>query len=294
MPPRDQASVLLFWDYDTQWAGDVSRSGKGPQDWANEFENTERLLEMMHAYEMKSCIAVVGSAALSGERPYHDPKQVRAIHDAGHEVASHTHRHEWIPGLSHKQLIETLRSSKDTLEQCIGANVSCLVPPYNQPFDYLRALSISLAERREAGKGRIDLPALCEALRETGYKFCRVGYRSLSARIGDKIRGQRIYQPSQVEIIRGVVCFRTNSCGFAPSAMSVLDRCLETKKTLVIYGHPHSLTNPKDPQRFELLEGFLKRIRELRKEGRIRVMLPREVVAEQTAVSRDGGVRSQE
>ncbi len=283
MPNQDKTSVLLFWDYDTQWGGDRSRSGKGPQDWGHEFENTERLLEMMHQYEMRSCIAVVGSAALPGERPYHDPRQVRAIHDAGHEVASHTHRHEWIPGLSREELIETLTSSKDALEQCIGAEVSCLVPPYNQPFDYLRALSISFAERREAGKGRVDLRRLCETMHEIGYKFCRVGYRSLSARIGDRVRGNRIYHPSQVETIGGVVCLRTNSCGFAANAMAVFDRCLATKKTLVIYGHPHSLTDTKNVQRFELLEGFLKRVRDLRNEGRIRVMLPREVVAEHSA-----------
>ncbi len=279
-PTSSIADVLLFWDYDTQWGGDRSRAGKGPQDWSSEFENTERLLEMQAEYDMPSCIAVVGSAALPGERPYHDPKQVRQMHELGHEVASHTHRHEWIPGLNRQSLIETLRSSKDALEQCVGEEVTCLVPPYNQPFDYPSGWSFSMSERREAGKDRTDLKMLCETLQETGYKFCRVGYRPLVHRVADRLRGRQIYQPSELEQIAGIVCLKTNACGFGAKSLDVLDRSVKSGKTLVIYGHPHSLSDASNTQRFDLFENFLKVIRDLREAGKIRCLLPRDLLAE--------------
>ena len=83
----------------------------------------------MRSTEVPACFAVVGSAALPGKRPYHAPEQIRRIHDAGHEVASHSHRHEWLPALSRQALRETLSASKDALEQCIGAPIATFVPP---------------------------------------------------------------------------------------------------------------------------------------------------------------------
>lgn len=281
MPKNSVANVLLFWDYDTQWGGDRSRAGKGPQDWSHEFENTERLLAMQVEYDMPSCIAVVGSAALPGNRPYHDPTQIRQMHELGNEVASHTHRHEWLPGLNREELVESLRSSKDALEQCIGHKVTCLVPPYNQPFDYPAGWSISMSERREAGKQRTGLKMLCETMHKIGYEFCRTAYRPLSHRLADRLRGRKVYHPSDLEEIAGILCLKTNACGFDKNSLEVLDCCVKTGKTLVIYGHPHSLSDPKNVQRFELFENFLKVIRDLRKAGTVRCVLPRDLLAEQ-------------
>ena len=114
---RGPAELLFFWDYDTQWGADRSRLPGGPKSWgALEFPNTERLLELHAEHGVPACFAVVGSAALSGERPYHDPAQVRRIHAAGHEIGSHSHRHEWLPGLDGAALRETLAASRDANE----------------------------------------------------------------------------------------------------------------------------------------------------------------------------------
>src|ERR1700752_3269800 len=85
-----RSSVLFFWDYDTQWGADRSRANGGPKSWGEfEFENTDRILELHQEFGVNACFAVVGAAALPGERPYHDPNQIRRIHAAGHEVGSH-------------------------------------------------------------------------------------------------------------------------------------------------------------------------------------------------------------
>ena len=140
---KNPPGFMIFWDYDTQWGADRSRSNGGPKKWGpQEFENTERLLDLHAEYNIRACFAVVGAAALPGPRPYHDPDQIRRIHAAGHEVGSHSFHHDWLPGLNREALNETLARSKAALEDCIGAEAISFLPPWNPPFDYPRRLSI--------------------------------------------------------------------------------------------------------------------------------------------------------
>jgi hypothetical protein len=276
----NKSACMLFWDYDTQWGADRSRSPGGPKDWGYmEFENTERLLDLHAQYEIPACFAVVGAAALPGQRPYHDPDQIRRIHIAGHEIASHTHHHEWIPGLGRRRLVETLRSSKDVLEQCIGVPVVSFVPPFNQPFDYPKKGSFSLSERRDGGKDRIDLVQLCEVLQETGYHFCRVSYRSLYRRVVDRLLGHRSDGPVAPEWIAGVRCIRLNtSCGFDRNFIEKLNAKLCQGGIWVLYGHPHSVHNSTSAQSINNLESMFKMIHSWRSKHLIEMLLPRNLI----------------
>jgi len=279
MPPgHERGAVLLFWDYDTQWGGDRSRAPGGPKSWGPlEFENTERLLALLAREDVRACFAVVGKAALPGARPYHDPAQVRRIHESGHEVASHSLRHEWLPGLTRRELLETLRASKDALEQCIGASVVTFVPPYNQPFDYPAGLSFSLSERRAAPEERTDLRRLCEALAETGYRFCRVAYRPLPQRLWERVLGRRTDAPARVRTIAGISCVRLNTpCGFDAPSVAMLDRCSAQGGIAVVYGHPHSLS-AENSQDERYLRPFLERLARARAARRLAVRLPRDL-----------------
>jgi peptidoglycan/xylan/chitin deacetylase (PgdA/CDA1 family) len=271
----------MFWDYDTQWGGDRSRAAGSATSWGElEFEHTERLLELHAAADVPACFAVVGSAALDGARPYHDPQQIRRIHEAGHEVASHSHRHEWLPGLDRRSLDETLRSSKQALEQCIGAPVVTFVPPYNQPFDYPAVGSISVSERREAGRNRNDLPAVCRALAEAGYRFCRVAYRSAWQRVLGAVTRREWYRPERLRAIRGITCVRLNTVGgFGGAALDDLAQTTRRGGLIVVYGHPHSLRSGNAQDERHLVP-FLAVVRKLRAEGRLRVALPRDLLHE--------------
>lgn len=275
------ATLLIFWDYDTKWGADRSRAPGGPKAWGHlEFEHTERLLELHAAHGVPACFAVVGAAALPGERPYHDPDQIRRIAAAGHEVASHALRHDWLPALGPDALRETLRRSKAALEECTGAAVTSFVPPYNQPFDYAAGLSFSLSERREArGPGRTDLRRLCVALGETGYQFCRVAYRPLPVRLAEATLGRRLDRPAALERIAGVACVRLNTpCGFAAESLAMVRRCAEAGGIAAVYGHPHSL-GAGGPQDRRHLEPFLAAVARLRDAGRLRICTPRQLLA---------------
>jgi Polysaccharide deacetylase len=269
--------LLLFWDYDTQWGCDRSRTGNLSKWGHLEFEHTEYLLDVHAQFGVPSCFAVVGAAALEGDRPYHDPMQIRRIHEAGHEVASHSFRHEWLPGLDRPGLKETLQKSKDALEQCIGAPVGTFVPPFNQPFDYPAGFSFSLSERREAAGDRSDLRLLCEALREIGYRFCRVAYRPMSTRLAEWVFDRRLDRPSKLETIAGVTCVRLNTPGgFGRGALNMLDKCANSGRLVVVYGHPHSVGG-RGPQGKASLVPFLQRAAQLQREGAIRICRPREL-----------------
>jgi peptidoglycan/xylan/chitin deacetylase (PgdA/CDA1 family) len=287
MRKQQKASLLFFWDYDTQWGADRSRTRGGPKTWGSlEFENTERLLELHAEYDAPACFAVVGAAALPGERPYHDPGQIRRIHADGHEVGSHGFKHEWLPALGPIALRETLVQSRDALEQCIGSPVSAFVPPFNQPFDYPGGLSFSLSERLSVRDDRTDLRQLCSALRETGYAFCRVAYRSIPARLIEGVRGMPWLRSSRLETVEGIACARLNTPGgFTSELLNMIESRLGSGGLWILYGHPHSVSEPASSQSLENLRGCLERIARWRREGLIRCMLPREILMENESES---------
>jgi len=276
-----RATLLFFWDYDTQWGGDRSRGPGGPKTWGPlEFENTEELLKLHAEFGIPACFAVVGAAALNGDRPYHDAEQVRRIHAAGHEVGSHSFRHDWIPGLGRQKLAESLRSSKEALEQCIGAPVETFVPPYNQPFDYPRGWSFSLSERREAGADRVDLADLCRALGEAGYRFCRVAYRPVVQRLKETLLRKRLDRPVALERINDVACVRLNTPGgFKSPTPETVERCAASGGIVVVYGHPHSI-HTGNAQDAIFLVPLMEKVRTLVHKGLLRVALPRELLEE--------------
>jgi len=275
-----QGTLLIFWDYDTQWGADRSRSGGGPKSWgALEFDCTDELLDLHAQYEVPACFAVVGAAAQAGSRPYHDPGQIRQIHAQGHEIGSHAYQHEWLPGLDRVRLRKTLRDSKAALEQCIGAPVTTFVPPYNQPFDYPRGFSFSFSERREAGRNRTDLGQLCKVLAESGYTLCRVAYRPIYIQAAERMIGRRIDRPGRVSNIEGVSCVRLNTPGgFNSSSLQMLERCADRGGMAVVYGHPHSLHSGNSQDRTHLVR-FLERVQTLKKSGRLCVKRPTELTA---------------
>jgi hypothetical protein len=272
--------LLVFWDYDTQWGIDADRRRGIVGGWTNghaEFEGAERLLELHARHGIPACFAVVGAAARPGRRPYHDPGQIRRIHAAGHEIAGHGFQHEWLPAVKKGALLEVLRVTRAALEDCLGAPVTAFVPPYNQPFDYIRRGSISLGERRAVRAERTDLGGLCAALHATGFRFCRVAYRSLAYRLADWVLGYPVHDGGQVEQIGRIVCARLNApCGFSAPVRNLLERCAARGGLLVVYGHPHSLGLP-GPQGESEVAAFLARAGELCRNERLHAVLPRDL-----------------
>lgn len=80
-------------------------------------ECTRWLLDQLATKEIKATFFVLGKLART------HPSLVRAIHAAGHEVASHSWEHRRVHTFTRAGFREDARKAKDALEQVIGARV---------------------------------------------------------------------------------------------------------------------------------------------------------------------------
>jgi len=104
-------------------------------------QNTERLLAMLDARGVTGTFFILGWIA---ER---FPQIVRRIHDAGHEIGSHSHWHRRVFHLTPDQFREDLRRSCAVLESITGTAVrSYRAPSFSVVSDSRWALEI-LAEQ---------------------------------------------------------------------------------------------------------------------------------------------------
>lgn len=78
---------------------------------------TRWLLDLLDARTIRATFFVVGQYARG------EPGLIRAIHRAGHEVASHGWDHRRVTALTPEEFREDVRTSKDTLEQITGEAV---------------------------------------------------------------------------------------------------------------------------------------------------------------------------
>jgi polysaccharide deacetylase family protein (PEP-CTERM system associated) len=102
--------------------------------------NTERILELLAQYRQTATFFVLGWVA---ER---EPAIVRAIADAGHEVACHSHIHRRVFTLAPQEFRDDLRQAKAAIENACGQQVlGYRAPTFSIRKDSLWALEI-LAE----------------------------------------------------------------------------------------------------------------------------------------------------
>src|SRR5439155_415298 len=80
-------------------------------------EPTRWILDQLERYAQKATFFVVGILARE------QPDLIRAIHRAGHEVASHSWDHQRVHNFTPEQFRADVRKSKDALEQIIGEAV---------------------------------------------------------------------------------------------------------------------------------------------------------------------------
>jgi len=268
----DAPSLLLIWDFDSA-IGQVNATY--PYNFHEEvlFEETQsvdRLLALSGSAGVRMTFACVGFAAEPGVFPYHVPDQIRRIRAAGHEIASHSWRHEWFPFLEREQVRRSLDRSKAALEKCLGepGAVRGFVPPFSRPMTWYRKGAVSLGDRAmNPLRAAADITSLCRALRTSGYAWCRVAYRSLTQRLtGRKVRP---LLGARAERCAGIACISQHHTGFDAQALALLDQAISRGRSVVINGHPSGLTRG-GAEDFSALHPFLERVAELQIAGRIR------------------------
>ena len=106
----------------------------GPNDriivlpWGN--EDTQQLIDIMAKYNVKATFFVVG------EWVDKYPESVKALHDAGHEIMSHSNDHAHFNSLSTDEIIADLNACNDKIEAVTGVRPTLVRLPYGDYDDH--------------------------------------------------------------------------------------------------------------------------------------------------------------
>jgi peptidoglycan/xylan/chitin deacetylase (PgdA/CDA1 family) len=266
-------SLCLLWDYDSA-IGQINATLPykfRQENIIQEIENVDYILKLGSDYGINMTFACVGFTAEPGHYPYHVPEQIKHIHELGHEVASHSWRHEWFPFLEKEQIRRSLARSKETLENCLGVpgSVKGFVPPFNRPMTWYRKVAISLGDRALGPWYHgSNIGSLLKILREVGYTWCRLTYRSLWSRVADKFKQQQITLKDW-QRVNEILVVPHHYCGFDEPALQLLDMAAEKEKSLVITGHPTGL-NRRWGENVKHFQAFLQRISDYQEKGKIK------------------------
>jgi len=269
--------VSLIWDYDAA-IGQINASYPyhfREETLRTEVENVEEILRLGDRYGIRMTFAITGFAAEDGQFPYHVPYQIRAIAEAGHEIASHSWRHEWFPFLEEEQIRRSLARSKYALERCIGkaGAVRGFVPPFSRPMSWYGRLALSLGDRAigpwypGASLGR-----LLGLVKDAGYSWCRIVYRPLIRKLAGKDP-----LPRRVDWYDSVACIPQHTCGFGEKALFLLEKHLAEQRELVIIGHPLALSMGGE-QSMDKLIALLERLASLQRENLVKCCTVQEML----------------
>ncbi len=92
--------------------------------WGN--EDTEKLIEILGKYDVKATFFVVGDWV----DKY--PQSVKALHDAGHEVQTHSDDHAHFSKLSQEEIVSNINRSCDKIEAVTGERPTLFRCPYGE------------------------------------------------------------------------------------------------------------------------------------------------------------------
>ncbi len=265
-------SVMIIWDYDTA-IGQINASypyNFRAETLQQEIDNVDRILELGSDMQLRMTFACVAFAAEPGHFPFHVPDQLRRIHAASHEIASHSWRHEWFPFLEREQVRRSLARSKQVLQTCVGeaGTVRGFVPPFSRPMTWYKKGAISIGDRslspfRAAG----NIGSLCSELRDAGYSWCRVSYQPLLRRLSGG--GPPPLIEGRLHRAKGIACIPHHYTGFDRGAIQLLDHAVAGRCSAVVVGHPAGLSRERE-ENIKLLVPFLEHVARLQAAGRIR------------------------
>ena len=97
--------------------------------WGN--EDTQQIIDILDQYQISATFFVVGEWA----DKY--PESVRALHDAGHEVMSHSNDHAHFSRLSVEEITADLNACNDKIESITGVRPTLFRCPYGEYDDHV-------------------------------------------------------------------------------------------------------------------------------------------------------------
>jgi peptidoglycan/xylan/chitin deacetylase (PgdA/CDA1 family) len=220
-----------------------------------ELEYVQKALQLLEKYGIKTAFAITGFSAEEGQYPCTFPNLIQEIDSKGHEVASHSWRHEWIPLFTAKQVERSLLRSKSALEKRLKGNTKCsgFVPPHNKPATWFSKGAFSLGDRGiypffEMG----DLSKLFKLLKKTGYSWVRISHQP----IWRKFKKRELTLPQKVYKHDGLLILQNHYCGFDQGIIDYIEN--NQQEYFIISAHPVMLSfDDKRPECWENFEKFI-------------------------------------
>jgi peptidoglycan/xylan/chitin deacetylase (PgdA/CDA1 family) len=246
-----------------------------------DYEGTRILLEVLRAHEVKVTFGIVGRVALPGQHWDHCQDQIQAIHHAGHEIASHSMNHRYLPPLRDDELLEEVVASKRALEECVHSNVLGFIPPFNRPSHFPECGAFSFAEMfgfDGRGRGRQSVGSMLRTLSAAGFAWSRVSFESKYYQIGRRLGVMAERGPTQPFMFQNVVAIPLHHTGFGKDTSLVVRRWLGSDLILTLYGHPNQALSANGQNANEL-DRFLSEVCPQRNEGRLEFRTMGEIAA---------------
>jgi peptidoglycan/xylan/chitin deacetylase (PgdA/CDA1 family) len=260
--------LAISFDYDSP---EGYRNSFGMQGWRSDADQqgADVLLRVLKQHAAPATFGVVGRVALEGQPPEHCPEQVRRIHEDGHEVASHSMFHRFLPPMRRDELLEDASTSRKVLEYRIDAPVRGFIPPFNRPMHFPQRRAFSVSEvfgLHGRGRGRQSLGSMLRVLAQAGYGWSRVSYEDKLDALLRRAGLRKSATPPQPFVFDNIVAIPLHATGFGEASTALVRQYLRTGLTIAIYGHPNQALEPND-QSAEKLDRFLGAFEKERAEG---------------------------
>ena len=97
--------------------------------WGN--EDTQTLIDILEKFHVKTTFFVVGDWA----EKY--PESVKALHDAGHEVMSHSNHHDHYNSLTAEEIVADVTASNQRIAASTGVTPTLIRCPYGEYDDHV-------------------------------------------------------------------------------------------------------------------------------------------------------------
>ncbi len=276
MPGRATgATVVVHWDFDSA-LGQLNATAPyhfRDTPLAQELEAVERLAGLADRVGFPMTFATVGFAAERHRMGYGARDLLDRLHRSGHEIASHSWRHEWFPHLTRSQVRRSLLRSKVALEDAVGSvgAVSGFVPPFNRPMTWPSQGAFHPGDRWAVpGSGAVTIGQLLRQAAGAGYRWMRV---SPSAQVGRRWSGL-----APIRRVGAIAAVPHHHNGFDRRGLDWVDRAEAEGGVLVVSGHPAGLYRPGD-EHAEAVVAFVEEVGRRRDAGRLAVATTTQAVA---------------
>ncbi len=253
------AKLMLIWDYDTPLTT-ITRTVPYDYNFDNclaEEDNVNYILDAAKKINGKFTFAVLGFGAEKSVAPFDVRHVIRRIHQEGHEVASHSWKHEWLPLTTKLQLQKTIERSKFSIEKAVNDpdfTVKGFVLPHDRPMSWYSKFGFSKGDRGVYPFfPGASIDGVSRQLKESGYKWMRNSYRPVWEKFVNFNGENQKYKLKRKFRQQGNFHFVPSHC-MEPSerAVEAMHYAVKNNTPLVVAAHPAFLSEaPGNQQKFD-------------------------------------------